>query len=279
MTSGDQTVNGVKTFGSFPVTPSSAPTADYEVANKKYVDDNAGGFDITEYRNQAVTNGVAGIYNPCKTLVDEHIPSCVVHYEFFGSVLDGSYNPDSWYPINGNGSVSYNSRVLSYSTLTGVSASARTVIDQEQFSMSRNYLSFTVKIDSMATGAGGTRNTAIGFQPAFSSFYSTNRATFFQDSSGNWYCGYTGGSTLVSSLSIGRNLQSGDVIEVRLCRVEGSNNIDKVCFYVNNVKQLEMGSAYIPTSSCYAGIGVYGDTSVTTARTLGVKYVAFMMKF
>ncbi|MCK9328220.1 MAG: hypothetical protein M0P69_22175, partial [Bacteroidales bacterium] len=211
MTSGDQTVNGVKTFGSFPVTPSSAPTSDYQVANKKYVDDNAGtgtgavnsvnGYtgvvvldaddiadgttnkaytsteqaklsgieggatNIADYRNTATTNGVAGIYNPCKTLVDEHIPSCVVHYEFFGSVLDGSYNPDSWYPINGNGSVSYNSRVLSYSTLTGVSASARTVIDQETFSMSRNYLSFTVKIDSMATGAGGTRNTAIGFQP------------------------------------------------------------------------------------------------------------------
>lgn len=38
-----QTVGGVKTFSSFPVTPSSAPTSNYEVANKKYVDDNAGG--------------------------------------------------------------------------------------------------------------------------------------------------------------------------------------------------------------------------------------------
>jgi hypothetical protein len=40
---GDQTVAGVKTFSSFPVTPSEAPTTDYQVANKKYVDDNAGG--------------------------------------------------------------------------------------------------------------------------------------------------------------------------------------------------------------------------------------------
>jgi len=38
-TSGNQTVAGVKTFSSFPVTPSSAPTTDYQVANKKYVDD------------------------------------------------------------------------------------------------------------------------------------------------------------------------------------------------------------------------------------------------
>lgn len=36
---GAQTVTGVKTFSSFPVTPSSAPTTDYQVANKKYVDD------------------------------------------------------------------------------------------------------------------------------------------------------------------------------------------------------------------------------------------------
>ena len=36
-----ETVNGVKTFGSFPITPTAAPTTDYQVANKKYVDDNA----------------------------------------------------------------------------------------------------------------------------------------------------------------------------------------------------------------------------------------------
>jgi len=36
-----QTVAGVFTFTSFPVTPSSAPTTDFQVANKKYVDDAA----------------------------------------------------------------------------------------------------------------------------------------------------------------------------------------------------------------------------------------------
>jgi len=36
---GDQTVAGVKTFSSFPITPSSAPTTDYQVANKKYTTD------------------------------------------------------------------------------------------------------------------------------------------------------------------------------------------------------------------------------------------------
>lgn len=37
---GNEEVAGTKTFTSFPVTPEEAPDADYEVANKKYVDDN-----------------------------------------------------------------------------------------------------------------------------------------------------------------------------------------------------------------------------------------------
>jgi hypothetical protein len=36
---GDETIAGVKTFSSFPVTPESDPTTDYQAANKKYVDD------------------------------------------------------------------------------------------------------------------------------------------------------------------------------------------------------------------------------------------------
>jgi len=39
--------SGNTTFSVFPITPSAAPDADYEVANKKYVDDNAGGSGFT----------------------------------------------------------------------------------------------------------------------------------------------------------------------------------------------------------------------------------------
>lgn len=46
-TSGTQTIAGVKTFSSFPVTPSAAPTDDYQAANKKYVDDSAIGVGRT----------------------------------------------------------------------------------------------------------------------------------------------------------------------------------------------------------------------------------------
>lgn len=48
-TSGDETVAGIKTFGSFPVTPSAAPTTNYQVVNKKYVDDNASSVSIVRW--------------------------------------------------------------------------------------------------------------------------------------------------------------------------------------------------------------------------------------
>ena len=38
-TTGNETVAGIKTFSSFPIGPSSAPTTNYQVSNKKYVDD------------------------------------------------------------------------------------------------------------------------------------------------------------------------------------------------------------------------------------------------
>jgi len=39
---GSEIIYGVKAFNDFPVTTPSAPTTDYQVANKKYVDDNSG---------------------------------------------------------------------------------------------------------------------------------------------------------------------------------------------------------------------------------------------
>lgn len=36
---GNETINGVKTFGSFPLLPNTSPTTDYQAVHKKYVDD------------------------------------------------------------------------------------------------------------------------------------------------------------------------------------------------------------------------------------------------
>lgn len=63
-----QTVAWIKTFSSFPVTPSSAPTTDYQVANKKYVDDNA--WWTTNKSYKLFTNVV-----PTDLLSFDYIPS------------------------------------------------------------------------------------------------------------------------------------------------------------------------------------------------------------
>jgi len=59
---GDQTIAGVKTFSSFPVTPSEAPTTDYQVANKKYVDDQVAG--ITAVPAGAITMWGGALASP-----------------------------------------------------------------------------------------------------------------------------------------------------------------------------------------------------------------------
>lgn len=61
---GNETIAGVKTFSSFPVTPSSAPTTNYQVANKKYVDDNAGVgsfIDLTDTPNEYTSQAGKGV--------------------------------------------------------------------------------------------------------------------------------------------------------------------------------------------------------------------------
>lgn len=57
---GNQTISGLKTFSQFPVTPSAAPTEEYQAANKKYVDDSAIGVgqtwqDVTASRSTGTT--------------------------------------------------------------------------------------------------------------------------------------------------------------------------------------------------------------------------------
>ncbi len=79
-TTGNETVAGVKTFSSFPATPNSAPTTDYQVANKKYVDDNSGGSaSISDAVYDSswdgdTTNGASknAIYDKIETLAGGH---------------------------------------------------------------------------------------------------------------------------------------------------------------------------------------------------------------
>lgn len=232
-------------------------------------------FDINTVRNQP--NGVAGIYD-CRTILNEHRPVCTKEYHLVGKYLSGSDNPDVWFPIAGagGGSVVYNNRFLTLTSGTGVDSATRCVIDQRKFPITGNFEEVTCRIGTTTAGVGGSRFASIGFMPAFSAFNMTVRAVFYSVN-GVWFVGYTGTEAYkaLTALPIGRNLQSGDIVTVRLDRQEGSANIDIARFYVNGQKQFE--TTKIPTVDCYAGIGVFSDEDTTTAASIAIDY--FGVKF
>lgn len=91
----NQTVAGVKTFSSFPVTPSAAPTTDYQTANKKYVDDNGGGsefqiYDLRFWIDVSSTVNWFGIYY---SSFEEYSRNCnVANTDSMVTVPDGNLN-------------------------------------------------------------------------------------------------------------------------------------------------------------------------------------------
>lgn len=225
-------------------------------------------------RNGATATGVAAIYNPCKTLYNEHRPVCTKEYHLVGKYLDGADNPDVWFPIKGvgaNASVSYANRVLSINSGNGAVSASRCVIDQTKFPITSNFLEVTCEIDNIGRGEGGSRKSFVGFQSAFSTSIGVARCGFELNGSGADYCIVGIRNKALTGCAMGRNLQSGDIVTVRLGRQEGSSNIDIARLYVNGQKQYE--DTTIPTENVYAGIGAFAENSlVDVGCSLGIKY-------
>lgn len=218
-------------------------------------------------------DGVAGIY-ACKTILNEHRPVCTYQADLYGKYLDITDNPDVWYPLADNGTITYATRVLTLSSVAGTATSTRAVINTVAYPITSNFIECSAKFVAGVVGAGGTyRKRAFGLASAFSAFPSTERAIFYSDEAGNSYIGYRGGQVALSTLPIGRNLATGDICTVRLDRVEGSANIDIARFYINGQKQYE--TAAIPQANCYAGIGLYTSAGTTSATTLKIDYFSF----
>jgi len=98
---GDETVAGVKTFSSFPVTPSSSPSTDYQVANRKFVTDQI-----------AITSGTI---NTIEEGDSQTGGSDIVTIDFNGDDFNLSESPDTEINITINdGGVDHDS-TLNYS--------------------------------------------------------------------------------------------------------------------------------------------------------------------
>ncbi len=233
-------------------------------------------------RNGATANAVAGIYNPCKTLLNEHRPVCTKEYHLVGKYLDGANNPDVWFPIKGAGTgafVEYLDRELKLNSGSGMESASRCVIisasrcviDQAKFPITGGFLEVTCEIASLNNGEGGSRYFIIGFKSAFSDSAGFERACFlFNGSQNKWSFAFNGGTSNLVNAPLGRELQAGDIVTVRLDRIEGSPNINIARFYVNGQKQYE--TVNIPIEGVYAGIGAFASSLTDVGCEIGISY-------
>ena len=159
------TITGVATFGSFPITPSAAPTTDYQTANKKYVDDNypvassvTAAANMTDYAVLRGDGGAKGIQDSGIIIDDSdnmYIP---------GTLGVGTATPGAIFRVKGTNNDTYIGRTFS------------------------NTINFSYEIDANADGWINYRS----YQGGFTQFRDLNIGngkggliTFFDGSSGN----------------------------------------------------------------------------------------------
>jgi hypothetical protein len=123
--SGNETIAGIKTFSSFPISPSSDPTTDYQVVNKKYVDTvgSAGTPDATEatkgkmvIASQAKTDAGtddASALTPLKYATTTKIPA-VVATALSGKMEASALSTDGTMADNSNAEVPSQKAVKTY---------------------------------------------------------------------------------------------------------------------------------------------------------------------
>jgi hypothetical protein len=181
-----------------------------------------------------------------------------------------------------NQSSPYRMRVISGTTAGG---SGRVVVPYA-FPNGENMYEVNTLIHSVTVGTGsgflfaGMAESLASFNPATSQ----NWAGFYVTEDGVSKCGIdcVGYQKIYTVSSVlGRNIQAGDMLTVRLFRLEGSIDIDSVSFYVNGQRLFTMrGTAlsYIPDVGMYPGflacaIGALSAEFRMEVRDCTVRYI------
>jgi len=108
---GAETVAGVKTFSSFPITPSSAPTTDYQVANVKFVNDTVGGVStvptfaagsVVFAFSDTETSATATAYTKAKEILVGTSGTITVYFELKNSTGDAAHHAKGRIYVNGS---------------------------------------------------------------------------------------------------------------------------------------------------------------------------------
>ena len=120
ITTGNQTLAGIKTFSSFPITPSSAPTTDYQTANKKYVDDSISVENLFDRTGTILSPHTAG-----DSIRDVADYNGLVVGANTGVITTGTWHASVVTPLYGGTGITNN--VLSTLTITGSFATTFTI--------------------------------------------------------------------------------------------------------------------------------------------------------
>ena len=247
-----------------------------------YIGNELNSFEDIVCRNKALNRSVAGLY-ACQTLLHENHPAGIESYNFhqihstlgnMGAKLGaGGYS---------NQTSPYSMRVISGAT----AGDGARVIVPYAFPSGGNLYEVSVLVHSVTVGTGNGYLFA-GMAQGLNIFDPTqfqNWAGFYVTEDGISKCGidcwgYQKIYTVSSAL--GRNVQAGDMLTVRLFRLEGSIDIDSVSFYVNGQRLFTMrGTAlsYIPDAAMYPGFGAYARGLLSaefamTIRDCTVRYI------
>lgn len=143
---GDQSINGAKTFGWFPYLPGSSPTNDYHAATKKYVDDKS--MLVASYTLSTSTSlitisgldiiGHGGIY---EIDIQDLIPATASSYLYM--YINGDTTATNYYSVDdanssantprisdGNSSYTQNGTIFLKLTANGKKATASSIFER-----------------------------------------------------------------------------------------------------------------------------------------------------
>ena len=240
-----------------------------------YIGNELNSFEDIVCRNKALNRSVAGLYAG-QTLLHENHPAGVESYNFhhvyskLGSAGD----------VAGAGEFSNQTNPYRMRVISGTTAGDRArVFVPYAFPSGENLYEVNALVHSVTVGTGngylfaGMAQGLATFDPTASQ----NWAGFYVTEDGISKCGIdcSGYQKIYTvSSALGRNVQAGDMLTVRLFRLEGSIDIDSVSFYVNGQRLFTMrGTAlsYIPDVAMCPGFGAYAIGALSAEFRMDIR--------
>lgn len=218
----------------------------------------------------------AEIYS-CETMKHKHIPPMERYCFNRPSSSNGGFAIADGDGVYSDASSPYSMHMQSGAT---AGSDARVVIPYA-FPYNGNFLDMSVVLHDYSIGTGDLR-IFIGLTESGSdgTLGSKSQIVFYRSVASfvwRWYVSdgvssYTGD---VGATSLGRDLQDGDLLTVRLYRLD-SSNVDSWAFYVNGLRiAYGENSDVVPASNLYPVVGAYCQANSSVQATLQVRTFCF----